>query len=156
MESLSTQLYAFGIVLLAGISLGILFDLFRVVRGLLRPGVFGTPLLDLLFWALLTPILILYLLLANWGELRGYVIIGLGLGFFFYKLLFSELVVSFLLWVVDVVSSILNGLITFILWIGSFPVRLIQEIVFSLAHRPPRLPKQGFSWRWKPRLRWKK
>ncbi len=40
MESLSTQLYAFGIVMLAGISLGVLFDFFRVIRGLLRPGFF--------------------------------------------------------------------------------------------------------------------
>lgn len=83
MEPLGTQLYAFGIVLLAGVNLGLFFDLFRVIRGLLRPGLLATPLLDLLFWALVTPILVLYLILANWGELRGYVVIGLALGFFF-------------------------------------------------------------------------
>lgn len=37
MEPLGTQLYAFGIVLLAGVNLGIFFDLFRVIRGLVRP-----------------------------------------------------------------------------------------------------------------------
>ncbi|HHU62048.1 MAG: spore cortex biosynthesis protein YabQ [Bacillota bacterium] len=148
MEPLGTQLYAFGIVLIAGISLGILFDLFRVLRGILRPGFLSTPLLDLLFWALFTPILLLYLLLANWGELRGYVFIALILGFFFYRLLFSTMVTSFLVWVVKIVSGLLNLLICFLLWLGSFPLLLIQEIKFSRALR--------ISRRLKPRLRWKK
>lgn len=147
MEPLGAQLYAFGIVLMAGISLGILFDLFRVLRGILRPGCLSTPLLDLLFWALLTPILLLYLLLANWGELRGYVFIALFLGFFFYHLLLSTMVTNFLVWVVKVILGLLNLLVTFLLWLGSFPLLLIQEVRFSWIHRSTR--------RLKPKLRWK-
>lgn len=147
MEPLGAQLYAFGIVLLAGISLGVLFDLFRVLRGILRPGYLSTPLLDLLFWALLTPILLLYLLLANWGELRGYVFIALFLGFFFYHLLLSTMVTNFLVWVVKVIFGFLNLLVTFLIWLGSFPLLLIQEVKFSWTHRSSR--------RLRPRLRWR-
>ena len=156
MESLGTQLYAFGIVLLAGINLGLFFDLFRVIRGLLRPGILSTPLLDLLFWALVTPVLLLYLILANWGELRGYVIIGLALGLFFYRLLLSGMIISFLLWVVQAVRGLLNLLVSFLLWLISFPVLLIQEIRFSWSHRAriPGAVKRG--WRLRPPLRWKK
>lgn len=155
MESLATQFYAFGIVLLAGISLGLFFDLFRVLRGLLRPGFLSTPLLDLLFWALITPILILYLLLANWGELRGYVVIGLVLGFFFYRLLLSPMVVSFLLWAIRLLGGLLNVVCTFLLWIGSFPLLLIQEAKFSLSHRRRNGKRIRWSWGF-PKLRWKK
>src|SRR5690554_1116102 len=134
MESLGTQLYSFGIVLMAGITLGIFFDLFRVIRGILRPGLISTPILDLLFWALITPILVLYLILANWGELRGYVLIGLALGLFFYRLLLSGLIVSLLLWLVQVVGGFLNLLLSFLLWLVSFPILLIQEARFSFSH----------------------
>lgn len=150
MESLSTQLYAFGIVMLAGISLGVLFDFFRVIRGLLRPGFFATPLLDLLFWVICTPVLILYLLLANWGELRGYVAIALVLGFAFYKLFLGGIVLTLLLLVVRGVSNLLSLIITFVLWLIAFPVRLLARI--SLGSPRLRLP----DWRWKPRLRWRK
>lgn len=150
MEALSTQLYAFGIVMLAGISLGVLFDVFRVIRGLLRPGLFATPLLDLLFWAACTPVLILYLLLANWGELRGYVFIALILGFVFYKLFLGDTVLALLLWVVRVVSNLLSLMITLILWLVAFPARFLARL--SLRMPRLRLP----VWRWKPRLRWRK
>jgi len=155
-ESLGTQLYAFGIVLLAGITLGLFFDLFRVIRGLLRPELFSTPLLDLLFWALITPVLVLYLILANWGELRGYVIIGLALGLFFYRLLLSGMIISLLLWLVQVVRSVLNLSISFLLWLLSFPVLLVQEIRFSWSHRARPSGAARRAWRLRPQLRWKK
>ena len=156
MESLGTQLYAFGIVLLAGITLGLFFDLFRVIRGLLRPGVVSTPILDLLFWALITPILVLYLILANWGELRGYVIIGLLLGLSFYRLLLSGMVISLLLWLVQVIGGFLNVVLSFVIWLASFPILLIQEARFSWSHRPKPLKAAKRVWRFKPRLRWRK
>ncbi len=156
MESLGTQLYAFGIVLLAGITLGLFFDLFRVLRGLLRPGFLSTPLLDLLFWALITPILVLYLILANWGELRGYVVIGLILGLFFYRLLLSGMVVSFLIWMVQALGGLLGLLISFVLWLVSFPILLIQEARFSWSHRQKPLGGTKRTWRFRPKLRWRK
>lgn len=150
METLSTQLYAFGIVMLAGISLGALFDVFRVIRGLLRPGFLATPLLDLLFWVVCTPVLIIYLLLANWGELRGYVAIALVLGFVFYKLFLSGIVLTLLLWIVRGVSNLLSLVIMFLLWLLTFPIRLFARL--NLHLRGFKLP----AWRWKPRLRWRK
>ncbi|NMB02882.1 MAG: hypothetical protein GX971_15390 [Firmicutes bacterium] len=156
MEPLGTQLYAFGIILLAGVNLGLFFDLFRVIRGLLRPGLISTPILDLLFWALITPVLVLYLILANWGELRGYVVIGLLLGLFFYRLLLSGMVIALLLWLVDLIRSLLNMLISLVLWIGSFPVLLIQEARFHFSHRAKNIARPRRLWRWSPRLRWKK
>lgn len=156
MEPLGAQLYAFGIILLAGVNLGLFFDLFRVIRGLLRPGLLATPLLDLLFWALVTPILVLYLILANWGELRGYVVIGLALGFFFYRLILSSLVISFLLWLVDLIRRLLNLLVTGAVWLGSLPVQVYQEVRFHYAHRAQALASPRRLWRIRPKLRWRK
>lgn len=150
MVPLSAQLYSFGIIILAGVSLGFFFDLFRVLRGLLRPGTWTTPLLDLLFWALVTPILVLYILLANWGELRGYVVVGLALGFFFYKLLLSGLVLSLLLWVMNLVLTVVNVILTTFLRLLALPVALVADLRFKRTN-----PLQN-AVRFKPRLRWKR
>lgn len=150
MVPLSTQLYSFGIILLAGVSLGLFFDLFRVIRGILRPGTISTPLLDLLFWALVTPVLILYILLANWGELRGYVLIGLALGFFFYKLLLSGIVLSFMIWLSNLIMTVLNATVTLILRLISAPL----VIATNLRLNKPSGMSNPF--RFRPRLRWKR
>lgn len=155
MESLGTQLYAFGIVLLAGVSLGLLFDFFRVLRGLLQPGCLSTPLLDLLFWALVTPVLILYLLLANWGELRAYVLIALFLGFSFYRLLLSPIVLMFLLWLVRVVGHVLNFFCTLGLWLFSVPVQIVQEIRFNWSKGRSKTFSDRPSFVFRPKLRWR-
>ena len=38
MDSLSVQLYAFAVTLIAGASIGLIFDLYRVIRSRLQPG----------------------------------------------------------------------------------------------------------------------
>ena len=156
MEPLASQLYAFGIVLLAGVNLGLFFDFFRVIRGLLRPGFIATPILDLLFWAVVTPVLVLYLILANWGELRGYVVIGLALGLFFYRLILSGLVISFLLWLVDLIRRGLNAFATCVVWLGSLPIQVYQEVRFHYAYRAKARPRTGRLWKIRPRLRWRR
>jgi len=132
MESLSAQLYAFGIILIAGLTVGFLVDAYRVVRGILRPGLVSTAVLDLLFWVLLTPILILYLLLANWGQLRGYVVIGLTLGFAFYKLTMSRAVVALMLWLIDIIGKALMLAGALVWSIATFPLVLGQELGLGL------------------------
>ena len=151
MVTLSAQLYAFSIVLLAGISLGFLVDVYRVIRGIVRPGIISTALLDLLFWAVLTPIMAAYLLLANWGELRGYVVIGLILGFMFYRLIMSRAVIALLLWIVHVGMKLINLVTGAVIWIISIPILFIQELGFTW-----RLRKRRFGSWLKPTLRWRK
>ncbi|MGI6640879.1 MAG: spore cortex biosynthesis protein YabQ [Limnochordia bacterium] len=145
MESLSAQLYAFGIILLAGLTIGLVVDVYRVIRGILRPGLVSTAILDLMFWALLTPILVIYLLLANWGQLRGYVIMGLILGFAFYRLTMSRAVVALLLWLIDLLGRLVTFAGTVVWSIISFPIVLGQELGLGVR-----------SLRLKTRLRWRK
>jgi spore cortex biosynthesis protein YabQ len=118
---------------------------YRVIRGILRPGLVSTAILDLMFWALLTPILVIYLLLANWGQLRGYVIMGLILGFAFYRLTMSRAVVALLLWLIDLLGRLVTFAGTVVWSIISFPIVLGQELGLGVR-----------SLRLKTRLRWRK
>ena len=156
MEPLASLLYAFGIVLLAGANLGLFFDFFRVIRGPLRPGHTATPFSDQLFWAAVTPGLALYLFLANWGELRGYEVIGLTLGLFFFRLFLSGLVISVLLWLVDLFRRVLIAFATFVVGLGSLPIQVYQEVRFHYAYRAKARPRTGLLWKTRPRLRWRR
>ncbi|NLM53827.1 MAG: spore cortex biosynthesis protein YabQ [Firmicutes bacterium] len=151
MESLSAQLYAFGIILLAGLSVGFLVDFYRVLRGILRPGLVSTAILDLMFWALLTPVLVSYLLLANWGQLRGYVVIAIILGFAFYRLTMSRAVVALLVWLIDLVGKLLTFIASLAWSIVTLPLVVGQEL--GLGIRSIRLRRRFI---FSPGLRWRK
>lgn len=101
---LASQVLAFGVMVGAGVVTGCMFDLYRVVRVLVNPRAMGGVLMDILFWVLATPVLSLMFLAGNWGELRLYVFLGIGLGLFVYFQLASPLV----LW----------SLITYSRWLG--------------------------------------
>ena len=82
MDTLAGQVYGFTATIAAGLSLGLLFDLYRLWRRATSPKKAVTALSDILFWVIATPLTYIYLLMGNWGELRFYVVLGLLLGLF--------------------------------------------------------------------------
>ncbi len=150
MESLSAQLYAFAITILAGASSGLIFDGYRLLRSVLRPGVWSTAVMDLFFWLVLAPVLTIYLLMANWGELRFYVVIGVVLGLAFYYLLFSHLIIRSLVLFMNSIGKIISGILGILIPIMVLPVGLIQDI--GLGARARGRGRKKF--RIMPALRW--
>jgi len=90
MESIYDQLFAFFVTIGIGFLAGILFDVYRVFRGLWRPKKLGTFIGDILFWFVMTVIVFILLLVGNWGEIRIYVFIGIALGAYLYVRFFSK------------------------------------------------------------------
>ncbi|MBT9172258.1 MAG: hypothetical protein DDT21_00639 [Syntrophomonadaceae bacterium] len=84
------QAWLLVLTVLAGILIGLFFDVYRVAGKFLRPSrrvlFFG----DLLFWLLAAVFVFLILLIGNRGEVRVYIFIGLSTGWLLYVLLFSR------------------------------------------------------------------
>ncbi|MGI6038263.1 MAG: spore cortex biosynthesis protein YabQ [Limnochordia bacterium] len=160
MESLTTQMTSFLIVIFAGLLLGCLFDIYRVFRGLLRPGALLTPILDLLFWAVATPAVFLLLLTSNWGELRFYVFLGMGLGLFLYGTVLTHFVLRFCITFVEGANVLLGGLAQIFLLIIGFPFFLLRETIVFIGDTPlvrgfsRRAPWGRPRWRWPPWRKW--
>ena len=72
-----------------GAGLGLVYDLFRLLRRRVRLPLLG-PVLDLLFWVVVTAGLFLYAISAGGGELRIYMALALFLGAAAYFLLLSR------------------------------------------------------------------
>jgi len=78
--SLEAQLVVFAVSLAIGLGAGFLFDCYRAVGVNRKLGRLVTGLGDLLIWCALTLVVFGLLLLVNWGEVRWYILVGLGLG----------------------------------------------------------------------------
>ncbi|HHX01321.1 MAG TPA: spore cortex biosynthesis protein YabQ [Firmicutes bacterium] len=151
MDSLSTQLYAFAFTMAAGASMGFVFDLYRLLRSWLRPGAIATFIMDLFFWVIIVPMAAIYLLIANWGELRLYVLIGICLGLAFYYLLISRTVFRIAISFTHLVSLVISFFCQLVFAILVWPMKLVQDLLLTISAIRRRRRSFQFSsgWRWR-------
>lgn len=116
MMSTANQAYVFLATVYGGLVIGLFFDLYRMVRRILRPGKWITGIMDLIFWILVAFFSFLILFNINDGEVRLYSFLGLALGWGLYVLSLSQLI----MWVFDsiykVVAKILGWIFNIIKW----------------------------------------
>lgn len=140
------QAYLFLIFLLNGILIGIIFDIFRILRRSFDTPNFATYIEDVLFW-LISAFSVIYCLFAfNNGEIRGYLFIGLFFGVALYMLVFSrtivKLAVKIILFVKKIVGSILKIIIYplkkffgFLRKIVNIPYKAFSKLSFNLSNK---------------------
>lgn len=114
MDTLGGQVYGFAATIAAGLSLGLLFDLYRLWRRATRPQRLVTAVSDALFWVVATPLTYFYLVVGNWADLRFYVVLGLLLGLLLYfgafSLVVRNLISTFLHFVAVTIGGLLQGI----------------------------------------------
>lgn len=121
MDTLAGQVYGFAATIAAGLSLGLLFDLYRLWRRAIGPKKAVTALSDIVFWVIATPLTYIYLLMGNWGELRLYVVLGLLLGLFLYFTVFSVIVLNLLITLWYYSAAVIGGLVQGVWLLISLP-----------------------------------
>jgi spore cortex biosynthesis protein YabQ len=89
LEYVNLQFNSFLLLFLTGMILGGFFDLYRVFRSTIRVNKIIDSLGDLLFWLFSLMLLAPLIYWSTWLELRFYVWLALGLGLFFYLMVFS-------------------------------------------------------------------
>lgn len=90
MENSINQLYTLFVFILSGAGIGILFDLFRILRKLFKTPDIITYIEDILFW-MLTGLFLLYIIFKySFGQLRIYMFVSLIIGIVIYFLTISK------------------------------------------------------------------
>jgi len=135
---LDLQFYTLFVMVLTGIAAGIIFDVFRAVRGVTGARGLVGDLWDLLFWAIVTLLVAVGLVIGNWGKLRVGVLLAAVLGVWIYTELASDLVLAaarrFLLLVGRAALSVLDLIATIVLWPLELALTLVQWVAgFVLA-----------------------
>ena len=109
---ITNQAYLFIIFIVDGILIGLLFDLFRISRKVIKTSNFVTYIEDIIFW-LLTGFIILYsIFVFNNGELRLYMFLGIILGTIIYMLFISSYIIKINIKIINILKKILKILLT--------------------------------------------
>lgn len=121
MSLLLEQLFTFTVLLGAGVIIGLVFDMYRVARGITKPPKIISHILDLIIWFILALLVFVLLLFSNWGEVRFYVFLSLVIGLVFYFKFCSSTVIKILLKIVALVKKIAATIIKLLL----YPLKIV-------------------------------
>jgi spore cortex biosynthesis protein YabQ len=128
---LASQVTTFVMTIMTGALLGVLFDLYRVLRRSHNPSAVCTWFTDLLYWLVATTVIFIALVFSNWGELRFYVFIGIlsGLGLYYNWLS------------IYTIRLFAHGIRLIVSTIG-----LLRKIVSNVLFRPTRYCMRMICW----------
>lgn len=101
-----------------GITIGILFDIFRILRKSFKTADWLTYIQDILFWLIAGFIILFSIFAFNNGEIRVYVFIGIVLGIVLYMLTLSKYIIKFSVIAVKFISKLI-----------SYPIKFIHKII---------------------------
>lgn len=111
MQPVAEQILVFLMLVLLGHCIGVIYDLYRVIRRAHGLKKWGTNLGDAVFWIIVTAVTYLFLLEYIWGEVRIYVFIAMILGFYIYLKIFSLYVLDILFRLHCLLSRIIRLLV---------------------------------------------
>lgn len=95
------ELQFFGLAVLRGVLILMLYDLLRIFRRVVPHGTWSVAAEDLIYWAVTALLVFQLLYRENDGSVRGYVLLAVGIGMLFYHQTFSN-------WLVEHISGILK------------------------------------------------
>ena len=121
----------FYIFILTGILLGLLFDVFRILRRSFKTSDFITYVEDIIFWILAGFLLFYTIYKFNNGEIRSYVLLGIGLGITIYILMFSKIFIKVNVKIITFIKQIFTQILKLVLFPFKFLCNLLRKIFFK-------------------------
>lgn len=119
------QAYLFICFVLVGIIIGIVFDLFRILRRTFKTKDLITYIEDIIFW-IITGIIIIYSMYKfSDGELRFFMIIGIIIGTILYLVTVSEYVIKISVFIINILKKVLY-----------FPIKILFKFIRGFILRP--------------------
>lgn len=97
-EAILEEAVFFGVSLLVGMGLVLVYDVFRILRRIVKHGTILIGVEDICFWILCTVTVFLLLYWENDGMLRLFAFVGILSGMGIYLAVFSRFVLRFFVW----------------------------------------------------------
>ena len=129
---IENQAYLFGIFVINGIVIGLLFDFFRILRKSFKTNDFITYIEDILFWILAGIILLYPIFIFNDGEIRLFMFLAVLLGIIIYILSISSYIIKINVKIINCIKFIIIKIWNII----SIPFTYIIKILRKLFFRP--------------------
>ncbi len=121
------QVYLFFIFIANGVLIGILFDIFRILRKSFKTSDFVTYIEDFLFWILTGFSILYFMFVFNNGEIRLFMFLGIAVGITLYMLIFSSFLIKINVTIITFLKKIISKVIGVIL----IPFKFIKKLFFK-------------------------
>lgn len=126
------QLYRFLVFVASGLCIGIIFDVFRILRKSFKTTDLVTSIEDILFW-IITGILILYNIFRfNNGEIRSYLFLGILVGVTCYLIFLSKLFIRINVAILKYIKKFVRKVVTILL----YPFRIFLSFIRKVVLKP--------------------
>ena len=123
--SVSEQAWLFLSACAAGFVIGFVYDAFRIIRIAIPHPSFLIQLEDILYWALASAGMFIFLQHTTDGEVRAYSIFGAGLGALLYFLTLSPVIMTVSAAIINFIKKVLEAAVSVVL----IPVRLVLHVL---------------------------
>lgn len=117
------QLFIFFFII--GMCIGIIYDIFRVIRKNFKTKDFVTQIEDVIFLIFCGALTLISIIELNNGEVRFYLFIAIFLGILLYFLTFSKVCAI----IINVIVKFCKNLLKFILKITKIPYNIVKNII---------------------------
>lgn len=143
-QMVSSQSMLFLTSVQIGILMGVLFDLIRIFRKLLKHPNFLVQIEDMLYWVTCGFVGFYMLYICNYADIRPYIFIGIILGAVFYFLTFSVIFMKIATLVINYIKALIAQIIKCIIVpIVKFIKSIIRAIVEGI-----KVPIKYISKKW--------
>ncbi len=120
-DPVTSQFTVFLYTILTGALAGFLYDVYAGIGQILRLKKMGTLLGDVIYWFCATTLVYALLLNYNQGEVRFFVLLGVGIGALVYFRFSQRLVRNLIIKIVELLIWLINRLVTILF----FPIRML-------------------------------
>jgi len=127
---------SFGVSILMGLFIGVLFDLYRTFRYFSKPKKILSYIEDLLFWIIIVLIFFMLLVKTTNGILRGFIFIGFFCGGMLYMLLLSKFLLSVFIMIFKLILEAISEIIKIIVYPFSKSIALSKKHVHKVFSIP--------------------
>lgn len=125
------QSYLFAIFMINGIIIGILFDIFRILRKTIKTNDIFTYVEDIIFWILTGAIILYSAFVFNNGEIRLFMFLAIILGCFIYMVLLSSKVIKINVTIINFIKQILINILKILALPFQYIYKLLKKILLN-------------------------
>ena len=127
---IENQAYLFGIFVINGIVIGLLFDFFRILRKSFKTNDFITYIEDILFWILAGIILLYSIFIFNNGEIRLFMFLAVLLGIIIYILSISSYIIKINVKIINCIKFIIIKIWNIISIPFTYIIKILRKLFF--------------------------
>ena len=128
---ITNQAYLFLIFVINGLLIGLLFDIFRILRISFKTKDIVTYIEDILFWIMTGAIVLYSIFVFNNGEIRFFIFLGIIIGIILYMTLFSTYIIKISVNIIKIFKNIFGNIFKTLLVPLTFVGKSIRKILFK-------------------------